>query len=56
MEGRIDFSHTVNAPIVTSFTTSAGSRNADGLWTTKESSEWTAYTSSVAEALPPPNS
>jgi heparanase len=50
-KGVIDFSHTVNAPIVTSFTTSAGSCNADGVWTPKESSEWTAYTSSVGGSI-----
>lgn len=46
-KGVIDFSRAVNAPIVTSFATSSGTRNADGVWTPKEASEWLAYTKSV---------
>jgi heparanase 1 len=46
-KGVIDFVHAVNGKLVTSFATSAGTRNAGGVWTPKEASKWLAYTESV---------
>ena len=46
-KGVVDFSHKVNAKIVTSFSTGAGTRDADGVWTPKEASNFLAYTKSV---------
>jgi hypothetical protein len=46
-KGVIDFVHAVNGQLVTSFATSVGTRNAQGLWTPKEADEWLAYTKSV---------
>jgi heparanase len=43
----IDFVHAVNGELVTSFATSVGTRNAQGVWTPKEASDWLAYTKSV---------
>jgi hypothetical protein len=43
----IDFVHAVNGKLVTSFATSVGSRNSQGVWTPKEASAWLAYTKSV---------
>jgi len=46
-KGVIDFVHAVNGELVTSFATSTGTRNAQGVWTPKEASAWLAYTKSV---------
>ena len=46
-EGVIDFSHAVDAKIVTSFAVSGGVRNAEGVWTRDEASKFLAYTKSV---------
>ena len=46
-KGVIDFVHAVNGELVTSFATSVGTRNAQGLWTPKEAEAWLAYTKSV---------
>ena len=46
-KGVVDFAHAVNAEIVTSFTTSVGDRNANGVWTPKQADEWLAYTKSL---------
>ncbi|HWR36244.1 MAG TPA: hypothetical protein VN622_10280 [Clostridia bacterium] len=46
-KGVIEFAHAVNAEIVTSFTTSVGTRNSNGLWTPKQADEWLAYTKSA---------
>ena len=46
-KGIIDFVHAVNGELVTSFATSVGTRNAQGLWTPKEADAWLAYTKSV---------
>jgi heparanase 1 len=46
-KGVIDFVHAVNGKLVTSFATSAGTRDAGGVWTPKEASKWLAYTESV---------
>jgi hypothetical protein len=46
-KGVIDFVHAVNGEIITSFATSIGTRDAQGVWTTKQASAWLAYTKSV---------
>ena len=46
-KGVIDFVHAVDGELVTSFATSVGTRNAQGVWTPKEASVWLAYTKSV---------
>src|SRR5215472_4585721 len=46
-KGVIDFVHAVNGKLVTSFATSIGTRNAQGVWTPKEASGWLEYTKSV---------
>lgn len=46
-KGVIDFVHAVNGKLVTSFATSVGARDAKGVWTPKEASDWLAYTKSV---------
>src|SRR5690242_9512942 len=43
----VDFVRAVNGELVTSFTTSVGIRNAQGVWTPKQATEWLAYTKSV---------
>lgn len=45
--GVIDFVRAVNGELVTSFSTSAGSRNAQGLWNPTEAGAWLAYTKSI---------
>src|SRR6476469_10219066 len=47
MEGCIDFVHAVNGELVTSFTTSVGTRNTQGVWTPKEAGVWLGYTKSI---------
>ena len=46
-KGVIDFVDAVNGELVTSFATSVGTRNAQGVWTPKEVSIWLAFTKSV---------
>jgi hypothetical protein len=46
-KGVIDFVHAVNGKLVTSFATSVGTRDAQGVWTWKEASDWLAYTKSL---------
>jgi heparanase len=46
-KGVIEFSHAVNAKIVTSFATGVGTRDAGGVWTPKEASKLLGYTKSV---------
>ena len=46
-KGVIDFVHAVNGELVTSFATSIGTRNAEGVWTPNEADAWLAYTKSV---------
>ena len=46
-KGVIDFVHAVNGELVTSFATSVGTRNEQGMWTPKEADTWLAYTKSV---------
>lgn len=46
-KGVIDFVHAVHGQLVTSFATSVGTRNAQGVWSPKEAAVWLAYTKSV---------
>ena len=46
-KGVVDFSQAVNAKIVTSFTISAGVRDANGVWTPQEASKLLSYTKSI---------
>lgn len=46
-KGVIDFVHAVDGELVTSFATSAGTRNAQGVWTPKQADVWLAYTKSI---------
>jgi heparanase len=46
-KGVIDFVHAVNGELVTSFATSIGTRNRQGVWTPKGASAWLEYTKSV---------
>jgi heparanase len=46
-KGVIDFVHAVNGELVTSFATSTGTRNTQGLWTPVQASRWLAYTKSA---------
>ena len=45
-QGVIDFSHAVDAPIVTSFAVSAGTRDAAGVWLPDQAQRLLAYTAS----------
>ena len=45
--GVIDFSHAADAALVTSFTISAGVRDASGVWTPVEAQPFVAYTKAV---------
>jgi hypothetical protein len=46
-KGVIDFVHAVGSKLVTSFATSTGTRNAQGVWTPQEASAWIEYTKSI---------
>jgi len=46
-KGVIDFVRAVSGELVTSFTTSVGTRNAQGVWTPKEASPWLSYTNAA---------
>jgi heparanase 1 len=46
-KGVIDFAHAANAEIITSFATSAGTRNAEGVWTSDQARAFLSYTKSV---------
>jgi heparanase len=46
-KGLIDFSHAVNAEIVTSVATGPGSRDTEGVWTSQQARELFEYTKSV---------
>jgi len=45
-KGVVDFSHAVNAEIVTSFATSAGTRDASGVWTPSQAEAFLTFTKS----------
>ena len=47
----VDFSHAVDAKIVTSFATSAGTRDAAGVWTPAEAAKFLAYTHSIGGSI-----
>ena len=47
----VEFSHAVNAKIVTSFATSPGTRNAEGVWTPAEATKILAYTRSIGGSI-----
>ena len=49
--GVVDFSHAVNAEIVTSFAISPGVRNAEGVWTPVEAEKFLAFTKSVGGTI-----
>lgn len=46
-KGVIDFAHAVNAEIITSFATSVGTRNAEGVWTPEQARAFLSYTKSA---------
>ncbi len=46
-KGVVDFAKAVNAEIITSFATSPGTRNAEGIWTPDQARRFLAYTKSV---------
>jgi hypothetical protein len=46
-KGVVDFSHAANARIITSFATSAGTRDAAGVWTPDQARQFLAYTKSI---------
>ena len=46
-KGVVDFSHAVNAEIVTSFAISPGTRNANGVWTADQAQQIVDYTKSI---------
>lgn len=49
--GVVDFSHAVDAEIVTSFATSPGTRNSAGVWTPEPSRRLLAYTTSIGGSI-----
>jgi heparanase 1 len=50
-KGVIDFSRATNAKIITSFATSAGTRDAAGVWTPAEATKFLAYTRSIGGSI-----
>jgi hypothetical protein len=50
-KGVVDFSRAVDAKIVTSFATSAGTRDEAGVWTPTEAKKFVDYTKSVGGSL-----
>src|ERR1700719_1523430 len=46
-KGVVDFSHAVNAEIVTSVATGSGPRNAQGVWTSEQAGNLFGYTKSI---------
>jgi hypothetical protein len=46
-KGVVEFARAVDAKVVTSFATSPGTRDADGVWTPAEAEKFLAYTKSV---------
>jgi heparanase 1 len=49
--GVVDFSHAVNAKIVTSFAISPGVRDANGIWTPAEAKKFLAYTHQIGGSI-----
>ena len=50
-KGVIDFSHAADAKIITSFATSAGTRDTAGVWTPIQASHFLAYTKSAGGSI-----
>jgi heparanase len=50
-KGVIDFAHAVDAKIVTSFATSAGTRNPAGIWTPDQARQLLDYTKSIGGSI-----
>jgi hypothetical protein len=50
-KGVVDFSHAVDAKIVTSFAISDGTRDAAGVWTPDLAQQWLAYTRSIGGSI-----
>jgi hypothetical protein len=50
-KGVLDFSRAVNAKLVTSFATSAGTRDASGVWTPEQAQQLLAYTKSIGGSI-----
>jgi hypothetical protein len=50
-KGVVDFSHAVDAKIVTSFAISAGTRDAAGVWTPEQARQLLAYTKSIGGSI-----
>src|ERR1700730_6050880 len=50
-KGVIDFVQAVDGKLATSFATSVGTRDARGTWTSKQGSNWLAYSQSVGGQL-----
>lgn len=50
-QGVVDFAHAVEAKIVTSFATSAGTRDAAGIWTPGQALHILAYTTSIGGSI-----
>ena len=50
-KGVVDFSRAMDAEIVSSFATSAGTRDADGVWTPEEAKKFLSYTKSVGGSI-----
>src|SRR5260370_12895199 len=49
--GVVDFSHAVDAKIVTSFAVSTGVRDANGVWTPVEAKKFLAYTQQIGGSI-----
>jgi heparanase len=49
--GVVDFAHAVQAKLVTSFATSAGTRDAAGVWTPAQARRFLAYTTSIGGSI-----
>lgn len=50
-KGVVDFSHSVDAKIVTSFATSGGTRNEAGVWTPDQARQFLAYSKSIGGTI-----
>jgi hypothetical protein len=50
-KGVVEFSHGVDAKIVTSFAISSGTRDAGGVWTPKQAHQFLAYTKSIGGSI-----
>ncbi len=50
-KGVVDFSKAVNAPIITSFATGLGTRDAAGVWTPAEAKKFIDYTHSIGGTI-----